>query len=501
MSKILSYNKKVSGEGWIPLTNQYSVDEINMIEDPNGGLSVQPRTAIPSPFAQMDLVKNAFRRLSMNPRLNGELMDERLVGNALDVAQLFFNLPELSSMLHVVEWNKATALQAFQGNPNHRLLGDTIAMFLEQDKEAFNFDRMDRLYFLVYGNQVIGGTSPVTLFMATPNACVGQYEILVEQNVNIFDLTRPLYMREPKFVKCFYALFTAYPELKNLCGEVNAYLITCFDMLSPGLQREILTDIGTPTAMDLSSQDRALQFLSANFEQADGGIEALGVPFYCARPADIQEAIQKSDFLIDPTIQPEGERLPLVLQNHLNAPQADPFRYITANWDDLIDIKPADYAPEPDKRILPATSHQYPWLTAADFFQPALIKLDYTMDRNCFFDGNLSMGSRETDANDFLLPLSKTYFKYFTTQDLMGTIGGRPRFELVHTQSGQQETVKAILRVPVQKVGHFITLERTYIPAVGMDMRYDIDNDRGHLLTVPFSISIFPFVRTNTLKQ
>ena len=162
MSKILSYNKKVSGEGWIPLTNQYSADEINMIEDPNGGLSVQPRTAIPSPFAQMDLVKNAFRRLSMNPRLNGELMDERLVGNALDVAQLFFNLPELSSMLHVVEWNKATALQAFQGNPNHRLLGDTIAMFLEQDKEAFNFDRMDRLYFLVYGNQVLGGTSPVT---------------------------------------------------------------------------------------------------------------------------------------------------------------------------------------------------------------------------------------------------------------------------------------------------------------------------------------------------
>ena len=94
MSKILSYNKKTSGEGWIALTNQYSADEINMIEDPNGGLSVQPRTAIPSPFAQMDLVKNAFRRLAMDASLNGELMDEKLVGNALDVAQLFYNLPE-----------------------------------------------------------------------------------------------------------------------------------------------------------------------------------------------------------------------------------------------------------------------------------------------------------------------------------------------------------------------------------------------------------------------
>ena len=149
MSKILSYNKKTSGEGWIALTNQYSADEINMIEDPNGGLSVQPRTAIPSPFAQMDLVKNAFRRLAMDASLNGELMDEKLVGNALDVAQLFFNLPELSTTLHVVEWSKVAALQMLASDPQHQLLGDTIAMFLEQDKEAFNFDRMDRLYFLI----------------------------------------------------------------------------------------------------------------------------------------------------------------------------------------------------------------------------------------------------------------------------------------------------------------------------------------------------------------
>ena len=59
MSKILSYNKKTTGEGWIPLNNQYHADEIDMIDDPNGGLSQRPRTAIPSPFAQMDLVKNA----------------------------------------------------------------------------------------------------------------------------------------------------------------------------------------------------------------------------------------------------------------------------------------------------------------------------------------------------------------------------------------------------------------------------------------------------------
>ncbi len=92
MSKIFSYNNKTTGEGWIPLNDQYSADEIDMIDDPNGGLSQQPRTAIPSPFAQMDLVKNAFLRLSTHRDLRGELMDEKLVANALDIAQLFFQL-------------------------------------------------------------------------------------------------------------------------------------------------------------------------------------------------------------------------------------------------------------------------------------------------------------------------------------------------------------------------------------------------------------------------
>lgn len=501
MSKILSYNNKTTGEGWIPLTNQYSADEINMISDPNGGLSAVPRTAIPSPFAQMDLVKNAFRRLSMNSCLNGELMDERLVGNALDIAQLFFNLPELSTKLRVVEWNKMAALQQLKVDAQHKLLGDTLEMFLNQDKEAFNFDRMDRIYFLVYGNQVIGSTSPVTLFMGTPNARPNQYSIPVEQNVNVFDLNRPLYRRMPKFVKYVYALFTAYPDLKKLCSELNAYLITCFDLLSPNLRQEILTEIGNPVTMDYETRDHALQYLKMCYDLSDEGIQALGVPFYCARQADIQAAIQRSDFRIEPSVVPHGERLPLVLQNHLNAPQTNPFRYITSDWDDLTEIRPEDYAVEPGKRILPATSHQYPWLTDDDFFQPSLIKLDYTMDRDCFFDGNLSVGSRETDNADFLLPLSKTYFKYFTVNDLQGTIAGKPRFELIHTQTGQQETVRAVLRIPVQKQGAFITLERTYVQAVGADMRYDRENDRGYFLTVPFALAVFPFVKAAGLKQ
>ena len=87
MSNILSYSTKTtktSIDDWVAV-EPYSDDDIRAIRDPNGGLSESPRTAIPSPFAQLDLVKNAFDNLSAN-RLRGSMMDERLVSDALDVA-------------------------------------------------------------------------------------------------------------------------------------------------------------------------------------------------------------------------------------------------------------------------------------------------------------------------------------------------------------------------------------------------------------------------------
>ena len=87
MSNVLSYNNKTARTGqddWVSVT-PYDDDEIQHIKDPDGGLSRNPRTAIPSPFAQLDLVKNAFKALS-NPSLRGAAMNERLVSNALDVA-------------------------------------------------------------------------------------------------------------------------------------------------------------------------------------------------------------------------------------------------------------------------------------------------------------------------------------------------------------------------------------------------------------------------------
>ena len=499
MSKILSYNNKTTGEGWIVLNSQYNADDIEMISDPNGGLSSRPRTAIPSPLAQMDLVKNAFKRLAASPALRGEAMDEKLVANAFDVAQLFFNFGELRNQMRIVAWDRKAGIDALKSSPSHRLLGETLEMYFTQDREAFNFDKLDRLYFLIWRDKVLGCTSPVTLFMATPNAKEGDFDLPVEQNVRLFQTWRPLYKRDAKFVKYIYALFTAYPQLKKHCGELNAYLIACFPLLSQELQNAILTEVGNPAAFDEESAERAKTLLQTTFSQMAEGVQALGIPFYEARLTDIEAAIAQSDFMLVPSRpQEKDERIPLVLQNNLNTTPSDPFNYITGAWQNTTVITPADYQLPPEKRKLPATNHEYPWLTDDDFLQPSLIKLDYALDRDCFFNGNITKTTREADDCDFLLPLKPLFFKYFDVKDLWGTINGQPRFEMQHARNGAMESVTAILRLPVRKRGACITLKRTYVAANNLDLTFDAKNNCGHFISVPFAMSVFPFVRVTS---
>ena len=75
-------------QGW-DSSAQYNANVINNITDPNGGKSKKAITSIPSPFAQMDLVRVAFEQVVKNG-LDGDTKYHEIVSNALDVAQIFF---------------------------------------------------------------------------------------------------------------------------------------------------------------------------------------------------------------------------------------------------------------------------------------------------------------------------------------------------------------------------------------------------------------------------
>src|SRR5690554_2047413 len=177
MSKIFGYTKK-GGQHWFT-SDAYSDKEIESIKDPEGGSEISLPTAIPSPFARIDLVKTAFRNITKSPDLKAYTKDsnvvagkddEKLVSDALDLAELLFNIDSIKDKVKIIVWDRETELAKLKsGSVAHRHLAETLELYLDQDKESYNFDLLKRLYLIEYNHKIIGCTSPATLFFATAN--------------------------------------------------------------------------------------------------------------------------------------------------------------------------------------------------------------------------------------------------------------------------------------------------------------------------------------------
>ena len=68
-------------------SNQYNSTIINSITDPAGATATREITSIPSPFARMDLVKEAFAFVN-RIGLDGDTIHHKMVSHALDIAQI-----------------------------------------------------------------------------------------------------------------------------------------------------------------------------------------------------------------------------------------------------------------------------------------------------------------------------------------------------------------------------------------------------------------------------
>ena len=109
MSKIFGYTKK-GGKDWFS-SDAYSDKEIEAIKDPEGGSEISLPTAIPSPFARIDLVKTAFRNIAKTPDLkaytkDGNVIsskdDEKLVSDALDLTEMLFNIDSIKERIKII---------------------------------------------------------------------------------------------------------------------------------------------------------------------------------------------------------------------------------------------------------------------------------------------------------------------------------------------------------------------------------------------------------------
>ena len=150
---------------------------IDSIPDPIDATNKYEITSIPSPFARMDLVKQAFKIVA-ETNLDGTTAYHKLVSDSLDVGQIFFNIEKYRKQVEIIVWDKTTDLADLLQSDNeaHQRLGKTYDTFLQQDAQEYNFNLMDCIYLLNYIDpsshkemDIIGATSPATLFFTTAN--------------------------------------------------------------------------------------------------------------------------------------------------------------------------------------------------------------------------------------------------------------------------------------------------------------------------------------------
>ncbi len=485
MSKIFGY-KQEDGQDWYSILGAYSDREIELVRDPEGGTVTTLPTAIPSPFARMDLVKTAFQNISRTPELkaykdkNGNVVasqyDEKLVSYCLDLAEILFNYDSLRDRIQIIVWDKDTDLQNNNDqDEGHRRFLDTLKLYLEQDAAAYNFDSLKRLYLIQYDNNIIGCTSPVTLFFTTANE-EKLPQIRLTNNYETFSNNyKPLYERDPEFQKYLHLLFASNPRFIQRLQSVNEYLRKSLEKTPNTLRQEIQNLKNNP-------QENLNRYAELDTGTAGNVVEVLGVSLRKRRAEDMVIAVQQSDFMIRAT-KPIPDPKPLVLQNNFNRD----FKYINGNWDRNTQVPYLD--PQPlDQRTLPNSQVRYPYLTVSDFLEPYLIRLVYPINHDKFFSGNLKVDVGNKNQH-YLLPLKKEFFNYFKSDDLVNAGNNLPQIEMVQRVAG---SLKVTLRIPI-KNNEYITFERVYYDG----RQPDEYRNEGAVIELQFGVTIFPFIKLN----
>lgn len=402
-------------------------------------------TSIPTPFATIDLVKSAFKWVAGND-IKGSTAHHKLVSDALDVAHLFYTSPKLKDKIKIVAWDPINRLQnlANSGNKGHQKYAETLQLFWQQDsvpitniqnQVLYNFEKTKRLYLILNSktDKVIGGTSPATMFFASPDArnSVRGLDIRIGQDKLFDDKYASLAEREDSFIEYIYTLYKQPNFVQNF-PEVYEYLNAIkndINLLSNELQQKI-------TKVD--SNDLTKYEPCIVLENPNDICEILGMQIGVQQNDDIKIA-SESDFVIQ-TDFTNLDVKPLILPQH---PFTQQWTYTTKGvfWDDRTKT-PYKNKDITKKSQLPSQLSSYYWLTLGNFFEDKIIELPYQIDDSKF----ITCGSKK-----YLLPLSATFFKYFKVESTS---------KMLTIKERAGGNIDANLKIPVR--GGFINFTKQY---------------------------------------
>lgn len=440
--------------GW-ERTAAYDQDRIPRITDTVGaGIALAKMgTSIPTPFARIFLFKTAFEMVNASAEgANDNSAYGKLVSECLDFIEFIYNYGDRIS---VQAWNVRSNIQALKNSPSegHQRLGTSLEHF------ALNLDVAD-IYLIYYDNVLIGGTSPFTLVYTSPNwqrvknitnaRGMANNQLFPDYSDPTVDAV-PLHRRHSEFQIMLTRYYCAYSMLPGLGNSAFfSYIYRNQDLFNTDLKAEFALMMKDGySAARLANDYECVQDNRGHVDILGKGGHAIII---LPRKKRVTPPPVNNDYKIDTNSQRYSGSTPLVLTE----------RGITSALyvgnqpmprDIIIERNPDQ---DMNERILPGGQNiKYPFLTDADLLQEKLIKVPYDLDSNNFYTFGIDP---ENGNGSYLLPLTKTFFEYFSPEDFEKS--NNLNIKLVQVDS---ESVEVQLIVPVQcETQPYIELVRQY---------------------------------------
>ena len=500
MSKIFRLYKEGPStyQGWNGISNfPYNSNARDTIADPDGASADHEITSIPSPFARIDLVKTAFREVCRRAnddikQLDGNTIFHKMVSDTLDVGEIFFNIDKFKDKIEIITWDCVPMIQKLKSNHNvsHYYVADSLEKFLVSDAGTYNFDSLKNIYILNYKNgpdelNIIGATSPATLFFCSANDLIFIKDIYFANNDKPFDTSyQPLYKRDFEYLKAWWTLRKTIPNFSKLFPEIDGYLSLTFRAINDSVTCGKLNEVNAASLNDFS-------VISVKSDSQGNQAEVLGFQLLKKKQGG---DLKNCEFLIKSELVKPSDA-PLVLPVESGNKYAD-LAYVNGVFGKENKASYKADREDYESRTLPFDGSQYPYLTISDFLEDEMLVVPHALNAKCYFDGHIS-GSKERKS--YLLPLKPLFFKFFTGKDLASVMpDGKNCFEMEVVANG---TIRVTLRIPIvgnSKVG-YIEYQRSYYK----DSRPDISatSNSGGMVELEFAGFVMPSIRFQSDKD
>lgn len=440
-------------------------------------------TSIPTPFARLHLFNSAFKEMNAAStafHAPAGKNYQRLVSLALDMFE-FLYLYGASSALSIIKWDVDLQTKALKNSIHrgHKDLGN--ALKAAWDDAGY---KGQAIYLFKYENDIIGGTSPLSLFYTNPNL-TRKFKGLTDSHL-LFNTDQPCLLadRSREFRMYLYKLYTCYSQgFANT--EIGQYItdhLNIDKIEDPDLNTEI-TNFGRLNQQQMENEMET----GKSSNQPYTTLMVNDQPLYLSSRIklwvkDLSNLSFRSDYKIVPSVNTYEKfiengaerqlRRPLVLNKHgLN--EAD---YVdNTHWTSR-ELPDSDVQMPLHQRKLPGTEIIYPYLRAEDFFEDRIIELSYNIHKDKFFTG-------QTEDTMFLLPIKREFLKYFVPKDLNHMYSLSQHIN----PEGVVDEVTVMLRVPVEN-GDYLPLEKTYSLEHGTIVKAKSSSNT-------FNMAFFPFYR------